>query len=179
MSSSNLTSQNELVDPYSFAQSIALHALAPRAKSRAELAAHLAKRGVASEVAEAVLNDLELSGFINDLDFARAWSSSRQRQKKLSRRVIASELRVKGVSQDIIDEISGDISDDHEFEQALALAERKFRSISQLEFPKIYQRIASLLARKGYGHAMASRVVRHLTSQLAEHPALEDLDSLE
>jgi regulatory protein len=176
MSSSKTSSADELSDPYSFAQSIALHALAPRAKSRAELAAHLAKRGVAAETAAAVLDDLELSGFINDLDFARAWSSSRQRQKKLSRRVIASELRIKGVSQDIIDEISADISDDHEFAQALALAERKFRSISHLEHRQVYQRIASLLARKGYGHAMASRVVRHLMSDSA---TFEGSDSLE
>lgn len=38
-------------DPYSFALTTAHYALAPRAKSRAELHAHLKKRGVEDEIA--------------------------------------------------------------------------------------------------------------------------------
>ena len=41
-----------------------------------------------------VLDELELQGLLNDLEFAQIWSESRQRQKKLSKRVIAQELRV-------------------------------------------------------------------------------------
>jgi len=95
-------SQAVVADPYSEAMSIALYALAPRAKSRDELYKQLLKRGVESDTANAVLDSLELQGLLNDLEFAKLWSESRQRAKKLSKRVIASELRTKGVSQDII-----------------------------------------------------------------------------
>ena len=58
-------------DPYSFALTTAHYALAPRAKSRAELHAHLKKRGVEDEIAAAVLDELELQGLLNDLEFAQ------------------------------------------------------------------------------------------------------------
>jgi regulatory protein len=55
-----------------------------------------------------------------------------------------------------------EIDDEVEYQKAFALAERKFRSISHLESEKIYQRIYSLLARKGYGHGITSQIMREL-----------------
>ena len=52
---------------YSEAMDIALHALAPRARSRAELHDHLIKRGADQESAVGVLDSLELQGLLNDL----------------------------------------------------------------------------------------------------------------
>jgi regulatory protein len=142
----------------------ALHALAPRAKSRAELSAHLQKRGVEIDIADAVLDELELQGLLNDLEFANIWSESRQRQKKLSKRVIAGELRNKGVAQDIINEVIEKIDDDLEYKTAFALAEKKFRSIKHLEPEKVYSRIAGVLSRKGFSTGLTSRIIRELLS---------------
>jgi regulatory protein len=144
--------------------SSALHALAPRAKSRAELSAHLQKRGVEVDIADAVLNELELQGLLNDLEFANIWSESRQRQKKLSKRVIAGELRTKGVAQDIINEVIEKIDDDLEYQTAYTLAEKKFRSIKHLEPEKIYSRIAGALSRKGFSTGLTSEIIRELLS---------------
>jgi regulatory protein len=144
--------------------SSALHALAPRAKSRAELSTHLLKRGVDSEIAESVLDELELQGLLNDLEFANIWSESRQRQKKLSKRVIAGELRTKGVSQDIIDEVIEKIDDDLEYQTAYALAEKKFRSSINLPPEKIYSRVSGVLNRKGFSSSITSRIIRELLS---------------
>ena len=126
-------SQAVVADPYSEAMSIALYALAPRAKSRDELFKQLLKRGVDAENANAVLDSLELQGLLNDLEFAKLWSESRQRAKKLSKRVIAGELRTKGVSQDIINEVIEEIDDETEYNQAFLLAERKYKSIAHLD----------------------------------------------
>ena len=142
----------------------ALHALAPRAKSRAELSAHLEKRGVDSEIAQSVLDQLELQGLLNDLDFAKAWSESRQRQKKLSKRVIASELRTKGIAQDIINEVIEEIDAEVEFATAYALAEKKFRSAKNLPPEKIYSRISGALSRKGFSASLTGEILRQLLS---------------
>jgi regulatory protein len=156
-------SQEVVADPYSEAMSIALFALAPRAKSRDELFKQLLKRGVESETANAVLDSLELQGLLNDLEFAKLWSESRQRSKKLSKRVIATELRGKGVAQDIITEVIEEIDDETEYAQAFLLADRKYRSISHLDPEVSYRRISALLARKGYGHGLCARIMRELT----------------
>ena len=155
--------QDVVTDPYSEAMSIALYALAPRAKSRDELFKQLLKRGVDSEIANSVLDSLELQGLLNDLEFAKLWSESRQRAKKLSKRVIAGELRSKGVSQDIINEVIDDIDDESEYSQALSLAQRKYNAISHLDPEVIYRRISGLLMRKGYSHGVCARIMRELT----------------
>jgi len=161
-----LKSSNEVVaTPYSEAMSIALFALAPRAKSRDELLKQLLKRGFESETANSVLDSLELQGLLNDLEFAKLWSESRQRAKKLSKRVIAGELRAKGVSQDIINEVIEAIDDEAEYRQAFLLAERKYNSISHLDPEVIYRRISGLLARKGYGHGVCAKIMRELSGR--------------
>ena len=109
-----MSSSNELIeevesDPYSVATTIALSALGRRARSRGELFTLLKKRGATEEVANAVLFRLQEQGFVNDYEFARYWSESRQRTKKLARRIIISELRSKGISDEIIEWITSDI----------------------------------------------------------------------
>ena len=149
-------------DPYSDAMSMALYALAPRAKSRAELHTQLLKRGVEAEVSSNVLDSLELQGLLNDLEFAKIWSESRRRQKKLSSGVIIQELHTKGVAQDIIDEVMQESDPDEEYAMAYALAERKYRSCAHLDEMVIYRRVHSLLARKGFSHQVTTRILKEL-----------------
>ncbi|HUW87606.1 MAG TPA: regulatory protein RecX [Candidatus Paceibacterota bacterium] len=149
-------------DPYSLAQTIALVALAPRAKSRGELFAHLKKRGIAEDVANAVLYRLQEQGFVNDEEFARAWVESRQRTKKLSKRVIASELRGKGVEDEIIITVTSEIDDRLEYSIALDLALRKFRPISHLDSELIRRRIHGALARRGFSMSLINEVMREI-----------------
>ena len=141
---------------------MALYALAPRAKSRAELHTQLLKRGVEAEVSSNVLDSLELQGLLNDLEFAKIWSESRRRQKKLSSGVIIQELRTKGVAQDIIDEVMQESDPYEEYAMAYALAERKYRSCAHLDEMVIYRRVHSLLARKGFSHQVTTRILKEL-----------------
>jgi regulatory protein len=145
------------------AQTIALNALAVRAKSRGELAAQLKRRGIPFDVASDVLDRLERSGLINDLDFARAWSTSRMNSKKISKRVLAQELRKKEVSDDLIMVALAEIDDEEEYLAALSLGERKARSLRNYEEDVRERRITSALARKGYNYSIISRVLREVS----------------
>lgn len=149
-------------DPYQVAETIALIALSRRAKSRGELAEQLTKRGVATEVANAVLYRLQERGYLNDAEFARIWSESRQRRKQISKRVIATELRAKGVANEIIENTLAEISDSDEYLRAYQFAERKLKSVSRYSTEAIFRRTHSALARKGYGHDLISKVLRDL-----------------
>jgi len=149
-------------DPYSAAQTIALIALAPRAKSRGELFAHLKKRGVAEDVANAVLFRLQEQGLINDEEFARSWSESRQRTKKLSKRFIVNELKAKGVDNEVIEIVSSEIDETREYALALELAQRKYRPISHLDKDLIRRRVQGALARRGFDSGVINSVMRDL-----------------
>ena len=144
------------------AQTICLNALAVRAKSRGELAAQLKRRGIPFEVATDVLDCLERSKLINDLDFARAWSKSRLSSKKISKRVLAQELRRKEVADDLIAIALDEISSDDEYEAALQLGERKAHSLQNYAEDVRERRITSALARKGYNYGIISRVLKEV-----------------
>ena len=160
MSSSNAVEVES--DPYSVAQTIALMALGRRAKSRGELFTLLKKRGIEEEVANAVLFRLQERGFINDYEFARYWSESRQRTKKVSKRIIAGELRSKGISDEIIEWITSDITDDSEFSNALQFAERKVRSVRSLAPDVAYRRLHGALSQRGFSGHIVTRVLAEL-----------------
>jgi len=149
-------------DPYSIANTIALNALVTRAKSKGELLAHLKKRGVEDDVAQATIFRLQEKGLINDSEFAKAWTQSRHTAKKLSKRIIASELRTRGVDQQSIDEALDEIDDESEYRTAFSLAMRKYSTMSRLEPEVQIRRIQSLLQRKGFSFPTISRVIREL-----------------
>ena len=153
---------NEPRDYVGAAQTICLNALAVRAKSRGELAAQLKRRGIPLDVATEVLDRLERSKLINDLDFARAWSKSRLSSKKISKRVLAQELRRKEVADDLIAIALDEISSDDEYEAALQLGERKARSLQNYADDVRERRITSALARKGYNYGIISRVLKEI-----------------
>ena len=155
-------------DPYSMANTIALNALVARAKSKGELLAHLKKRGVEDDVAQATIFRLQESGLINDEEFAKAWTQSRHTSKKLSKRIIAGELRTRGVDQSSIDLALDEIDDESEYRTAFSLGMKKYNTMSRLEPEVQIRRIQSLLQRKGFSFPTIARVIRELDVQSGE-----------
>ena len=155
-------------DPYSIANTIALNALVARAKSKGELLAHLKKRGVEDDVAQATIFRLQENGLINDEEFAKAWTQSRHTSKKLSKRIIAGELRTRGVDQSSIDQALDEIDDESEYRTAFSLGMKKYNTMSRLEPEVQIRRIQSLLQRKGFAFSTISRVIRELGVQSDE-----------
>ena len=141
---------------------IAQNALVARAKSKGELLAHLKKRGVEDEVANATIYKLTQNGLIDDAEFAKAWVQSRHNAKKLSKRIIAGELRTRGVDQNSIDDALDEIDDEAEYRTAFGLAMKKYSTMSRMEPDVQIRRIQSLLQRKGFGFGVIGRVIREL-----------------
>ena len=149
-------------DPYELAHTIALNALVTRAKSKGELLAHLKKRGVENDVANAIIYRLQEAGLINDAEFAKAWTQSRHNAKKLSKRIIAGELRSRGVDQLSIDTALNEIDEEDEYRMAFSFAMKKYSTMSRLEAEVQIRRIQSLLQRKGFSFDLIGRVIREL-----------------
>lgn len=133
-----------------------------RAKSKGELLAHLKTRGVEDQVAQATIFRLQEAGLVNDQEFAIAWATSRHHHKKISKRVIATELRQKGVTQEEINHALESIDDGAEYQSAFELAMKKYSTMSRLEPEVQIRRIQSLLQRKGFAFPVIARVMREL-----------------
>jgi regulatory protein len=147
-------------DPETAAKNMCLRWLEGRPYTRVQLNDRLLERGVPTHVASSALDRLVEVGLVDDADYAAGYVATRQRDRGLSRRALATELRIKGVDDDAVAEAVGAISDDDERERAVALVERKLRSVRGLERPKQVNRLVGMLARKGYGASLAYSVVQ-------------------
>ncbi len=160
-------------DPEGLARKVIYDRLAVRAQSRSDLAQALAKKLVPEEVATAMLDKFEAAGLIDDEEFARAWVQSRQRSKGLSSRVLAMELRQKGVDDEIAKEVLAELDPADEIQAAHRLVQGKLRSMARFDNTTKTRRLTSMLARKGYSPAIAFDVVRQELG--AEAAALDSL----
>lgn len=103
------------------------------------------RAGVSQEIADRVHSRLVEKGYINDEKFARYWVENRNQTKGVSRRKLISELRSKGVQQEII-------------EKYLAESERNDRDELQKVIMKKRskypdeQKLMQYLARQGYSY---------------------------
>ncbi len=155
-------------DPEGVARKVIYDRLAVRAQSRSDLAQALAKKLVPEKVASAMLDKFEAAGLIDDEDFARAWVQSRQRNKALSSRVLAMELRRKGVDDEISKEVLAELDPAEEIQSAHRLVQAKLRSMSRFDDTTKTRRLTGMLARKGYSPQVAFDVVREELGAEAE-----------
>lgn len=143
------------------AKDICLRLLTDRARSRAELADKLAAKGFAPEVAERVLNRLAEVGLIDDAAFAEQWVHSRHTFSGKGKKVLAQELRRKGVSDADAGPALAAITPADESARAAELVRRKLTTLPpDLPTDKRTNRLVSMLARRGYNQSMAYAVVK-------------------
>lgn len=151
-------------DEEEVARTVALNQLNHCARSRAELAAAMSRKGVSGPVAERVLDRFEEVGLINDVQYAEMLVRTRRKERGLARRALADELHRKGVDKHIADEVLAGLEPEDERAMARNLVERKARSWVGLDHEKRRRRLVGLLARKGYSPSLALRVVDEVLS---------------
>ncbi|HYT09754.1 MAG TPA: regulatory protein RecX [Mycobacteriales bacterium] len=142
------------------ARAICLRLLTAQPRTRAELAAALARRKVPAVAVEAVLGRLTEAGLIDDRAFAEAWVGSRHAGRGLARPALAAELRRRGVDSATVSEAVATLHPGAEERTAHELVRRRLPSTRRLDQPVRVRRLVGMLARKGYPPGLAARVVR-------------------
>ena len=142
------------------ARALCLRLLTVRARTRAELAAQLAKRGYPDDVSTRVLDRLADVGLVDDVDFAEQWVHSRRVNAGKGKRALAAELHTKGVDKDVITSVLSDINPEAERDRAEELVRKKLRreNLSDDDL-RLRRRLVAMLARRGYSQTMAYDVV--------------------
>ena len=135
------------------AREAALHLLAVRPRAAVELARRLRMKGYEPEVADEVIERLRELGMIDDAAFAETVVRDRVRLRPSGARRLASELRAKGVDEEVAreairDTLEGEGTDEREL--ALRAAE-KWRARPGEERDRARRRLHGFLARRGFG----------------------------
>ena len=141
------------------AREIVLRKLTAQDRSRHELAKALAQKEVPEGVAGAVLDRMEEVGLVDDAALAESWVRSRQARRYLSKRALRQELTRKGIDAEQIDQALDQVEPDDEYAAALALAEKRLRSMTGLDRQVRYRRLAGALSRRGFSAGVTSRVL--------------------
>lgn len=142
----------------------ALHFLAPRPRSRAEVRRRLLtpKRNrtlPSTEAVDRVLDRLEQMGLLDDRDFAGFWVENRERFSPRSSRALGQELRQRGVSRETVDAVS---DPDRDEERAVAAARQRLRTLANADYETFRTRLGQFLLRRGFSYTIARSAVRQL-----------------
>jgi regulatory protein len=143
------------------ARALCLRLLTARARTRAELAGQLAKRGYPDDVSARVLDRLTDVGLVDDAGFAEQWVHSRRANAGKGKRALAAELHTKGVDNDVITSVLGGINPAAERGRAEQLVRARLRreNLSDADDARVSRRLVAMLARRGFDQTVAYDVV--------------------
>lgn len=138
-----------------------LHFLSFRPRSEKEVREYLHKPAFIKKANEeekreientiqAIIEKLKEYRFLDDNDFARWWVEQRSKYKPRARRVIAMELKQKGIAVDVIEEVLESEELPSEKEKVRKLAEKRILKYKDLPRQKIYEKMGRYLASKGF-----------------------------
>jgi regulatory protein len=160
-------------DPYDVARTICLQQLTSSPKSRGQLATVLRRRGIAADVAAAVLDRLADVQLVDDAAFSENYVRSRHASTGRTGRALAQELRGKGVDDATVSQALEALDPDEELATARTLVARRMAGTRRLEVDARTRRLVGMLVRKGYPGGLAMRVVREA---IAAERELDDLE---
>ena len=143
------------------ARALCLRLLTAQARTRAELAGQLAKRGYPDDLSTRVLDRLTDVGLLDDADFAQQWVHSRRANAGKGKRALAAELHTKGVDNDVITSVLGGINPAAERGRAEQLVRSRLRreKLGDDADVRVSRRLVAMLARRGFDQTMAYDVV--------------------
>ena len=146
-------------------RAIVVRQLSMMDRSRRQLDEAMAKRGVPDDVRSEVLDRYTELGLIDDAHFADAFVQARLAGAGTSRRVIAEELRRKGIDADIVEAAVEVIDDAEELGTATRLALKRLERGSG-DRASLQQRVYAALARRGFSHDVCSTALRRANELL-------------
>lgn len=144
----------------------ALLALSYRPRSEQEVQRKLTEAGYDEAVRQAVIERLRNGGLVGDEQFAQAWVENRQAFRPRSKRMLAAELRQKGVGNEEIEQaLLGAVDDET---MAYEAGARYARKLTAADWETFRKRLSGYLGRKGFGYETVSVAVRRIWQELRE-----------
>jgi len=140
-----------------------LNFLSYRPRTIKEVRDRLYKYDIKDESKQKSLIDvLQSKGHLDDLVFARWFVESRNTHRPRSKRYLSAELKAKGVSDEIIKQVAGQIGDENQTIREILT--KKLGSSRKLEI-KEKQKILGYLGRQGFAWDKIIEVVKSWESE--------------
>lgn len=131
-----------------------------RARSLREMRQYMAKREWPEDAQSAIMERLQESGLVDDLEFGRRWVADRQMLRPRSQRELVGELRLKGLDKSVIEQVLEEMPDDAEVAVLQKLISKKRRTSTIDD-----ARLIAWLMRKGFDRHLIQKVLRENDGQ--------------
>jgi regulatory protein len=146
----------------------ALNMLAARGRASAELRRLLIRKGEPADQVDVAIERLVSVGFLDDAAFARQFARSKGVSGGLSRRRLQQELGRRGVDRETGSEAIETVFSEEGVDEEAAIervAQKKLRSLANLDVPTRRRRLYSFLARRGYDSDDIQRVLERVIGE--------------
>jgi len=137
--------------------------LSYRARSESEIRKNLRKHEIPDAVIEQTLERLRQNGLANDDQFARAWVENRNTFRPRSRRMMAMELRQKGLGDEAIESAIETVDDEA---SAYLAAQKRSARLKDLEWNDFRKKLSEFLARRGFSYSVIAPVVTRIWNEM-------------
>jgi len=137
----------------------ALLFLGYRARSESEIRKNLQKHEIPESVIEETLERLRNDKLVDDSQFAQTWVENRSTFRPRSRRMLAMELRQKGLDDESMQSALEDVDDETLAYEAAQKRAPRFKELEWIEFRK---KLTGFLARRGFSYSVITPVVSRI-----------------
>ena len=141
----------------------AVRFLAHRPRSISEIRRKLQEYDVDDVVIDEVIVRLENYGYVNDEEFARFWVRNREEFAPRGVMALRTELRQKGISNQIIETVFSDLDS---YDSAYKAAQSKLRSLRGKDQQTFRRRLTGFLGRRGFDYGTINEVLQKLIEEL-------------
>lgn len=149
----------------------ALHFVDYRPRSAAEVKKKLSDKGFDASVIEEILTRLIENGTLDDARFAQGWAENRSYFRPRGRRLLALELRQKGIPDHLIEEAFDSLPEEDSL--AYQAGEKQVRRWQGLEWQAFRQKMGQFLARRGFRMESILNVLPRLYELSQSEPSRE------
>lgn len=132
-----------------------------RPRSEKEIQDYLIKKKADSLIIKRVIESLKNSKFLDDKEFVKWWIEQRSRIKPKSLKFIKFELKQKGITKELIDEVleAEDFETVPDLDKAMDLAKRRILRYKNEEPRKKWEKMSRFLASKGFDYDTIKQVI--------------------
>jgi len=136
--------------------------LSYRARSESEIRQNLRKHEIPELVIDLTLDRLRQDGLANDNEFAQAWVENRSTFRPRSRRMLAMELRQKGLDDESMHSALKNVDDEP---LAYEAAKKRATRFKDLEWSEFRKKLSDFLARRGFPYSVVAPVVTRIWNE--------------
>lgn len=128
-----------------------------RMRTTSEVDKHLTKKGIEPQIIGQVIERLNENGLLNDEGFAKMWIENRSEFRPRSQRLLAMELRRKGINSETIQNVIERTPPEDEL--AYLAAKKRIRRYEHLDWQDFQRKLGSHLTRRGFSYSTIKPVV--------------------